>query len=95
MENGIHMENKIFYEAKELNEKINLLSTYKNKLHQTKGGCKGCKSFTIEYTIGQYNAKREVILRNEASEFINEMINKEIDRVAIEIEELETKFKEL
>lgn len=89
------MENKIFYEAKELNEKINLLSTYKNKLHQTKGGCKGCKSFTIEYTIGQYNAKREVILRNEASEFINEMISKEIDRVAIEIEELQTQFDKL
>jgi hypothetical protein len=89
------MENKVFHEAKELNEKIDLLSSYKNKLYHAKGGCKGCKSFTIEYTIGQYNAKREVILRNEASEFINEMISKEIDRVAIEIEELETKFKEL
>jgi hypothetical protein len=89
------MENKVFHEAKELNEKIDLLSSYKNKLYHAKGGCKGCKSFTIEYTIGQYNAKREVILRNEASEFINEMISKEIDRVGLEIEELENKFKEL
>lgn len=89
------MENKVFHEAKELNEKINLLSTYKNKLQQARGGCKGCKSFTIEYTIGQYNSKREVILQNEASEFINEMINKEIDRVTIEIKELETQFDKL
>jgi hypothetical protein len=89
------MENKVFYEAKELNEKIDLLSSYKNKLYQARGGCKGCKSFTIEYTIGQYNTKKEVILRREASEFIDEMIKKEIDRVAIEISELETKFSEL
>jgi hypothetical protein len=89
------MENKVFHEAKELNEKIDLLSSYKNKLYHAKGGCKGCKSFTIEYTIGQYNAKREVILRNEASDFIDELLSKEIDRVAIEIKELENKFKEL
>jgi hypothetical protein len=89
------MENKVFHEAKELNEKINILSTYKNKLQHARGGCKGCKSFTIEYTIGQYNAKREVILRNEASEFIDEMISKEIDRVTIEIKELETQFDKL
>lgn len=89
------MKNETFYQAKKLNDQIDELSAYLNKLYHAKGGCKGCKTVTIKYIVGQFNRECEVTLKTEASDFIEEMIKKEINRIIEERDELQNEFDNL
>ena len=89
------MKNETFQQAKKLNDQIDELSSYLNKLYHAKGGCKGCKTVTIEYVVGQFNREHEVTLKTEASDFIEEMIKKEINRIIEERGKLQDEFDNL
>lgn len=91
------MKNETFQQAKKLNDQIDELSAYVNKLYHAKGGCKGCKTVTIKYVVGQFNREEacEVTLKTEASDFIEEMIKKEINRIVEERDKLQNEFDNL
>jgi hypothetical protein len=89
------MKNKTFQEAKELYDKQSALETYRNKLYMVRGICKYCKEVTINYTSGKFNTRAEVTLKREASDFIQEMVIKEIDRVTLDIDKLKEEFNNL
>jgi len=86
------MKNETFQQAKKLNDQIDELSAYLNELYHSKGGCKGCKTVTIKYVVGQFNRECEVTLKTEASDFIEEMIKKEINRIIEERGKLQDEF---
>jgi hypothetical protein len=60
-----------------------------------RGICKYCKEVTINYTSGKFNTRAEVTLKREASDFIQEMVIKEIDRVTLDIDKLKEEFNNL
>jgi hypothetical protein len=85
------MDNNIFYKAQELKEKYNELYTYRNKLYLAKGcSLSGVK---LEFTVGQYNRESEFYFRNK--ELMQETIEKEIELLTIELDELQKQFDEL
>jgi predicted transcriptional regulator len=88
------MKNETFYKAKKINDKIDNLSNYLNKLYHSKGK-DNVKEVKITYHVGQYNEKCEVILPPEASVLIKEMLLKEIDRVIEERDKLQDEFNNL
>jgi hypothetical protein len=88
------MENKTFQQAKKLNDQIDELSAYLNKLYHAKGDYK-VKEVKITYHVGQYDTKCEVALKPEASDFIEEMIKKEINRIVEERSKLQDEFDKL
>ncbi len=88
------MKNETFYQARKLNDQIDELSAYLNKLYHAKGGGK-FKEVKITYHVGQYDTKCEVVLKNEASDFIEEMIKKEINRIIEERDKLQNEFDNL
>jgi hypothetical protein len=85
------MKNDIFNQAKELKEKYNALYTYRNKLSHAKG-C-SLSEIKLEYTVGPYNRKDDLYFRNKG--LMNEAIEKEIELVTIELDELQKQFDEL
>jgi hypothetical protein len=89
-----YMKNETFYQARKLNDQIDELSAYLNKLYHAKGGGK-FKEVKITYHVGQYDTKCEVVLKNEASDFIEEMIKKEINRIIEERDKLQNEFDNL
>jgi hypothetical protein len=88
------MKNETFQQAKKLNDQIDELSAYLNKLYHAKGGCQ-IKEVKITYHVGQYDTKCEVILSPEASDFIEEMIKKEINRIIEKRDKLQNEFDSL
>jgi hypothetical protein len=88
------MENETFQQARKLNDQIDELSAYLNKLYHAKGDYQ-IKEVKITYHVGQYDTKCEVILSPEASDFIEEMIKKEINRIVEERDKLQNKFNNL
>ena len=85
------MKNDVFNKAKELKEKYDSLQTYRNKLQHAKG-CSLSK-ITLDYTVGPHNRRGELYFRNRS--LMNEAIEKEIELVTVEIEELQKQFDEL
>ena len=86
------MELEIFKQAKSIKENLDNLERQKYKLESALKSCR--LSVTIEFNRpGGFIRTDEVSFKNE--EIIREMISKEIDRVAIEIEELQTQFNKL
>lgn len=88
------MKHETFQQAKKLNDQIDELSAYLNKLYHAKGDYQ-IKEVKITYYVGQYDTKCEVILKNEASDFIEEMIKKEINRIVEERSKLQNEFDNL
>jgi hypothetical protein len=85
------MEDNIFSKAKELKEKYNALYTYRNKLYHAKGcSLSGVK---LEFTVGQYNRQSDCYFRNK--ELMQEAIEKEIELLTAELNELQKQFDEL
>jgi len=85
------MEDNIFNKAKELKEKYNSLYTYRNKLHHAKG-CNLSK-IKLEFRVGPHNIVDDLYFRNES--IMQEAIEKEIELVTVELEELQKQFDEL
>ena len=89
-----YMKNETFYQAKKLNDQIDGITTYLNKLYHAKG--KGnIKEVKITYHAGQYDTKCEVILSPEASDFIEEILLKEICRIVEKRDKLQNEFNNL
>lgn len=88
------MKNETFQQAKKLNDQIDKLSAYLNKLYHAKGGGK-FKEVKITYHVGQHDTKCEIILSPEASDFIEEMIKKEICRIIEKRDKLQNEFNNL
>ena len=85
------MKNDIFNQAKELKEKYNSLYTYRNKLHHAKGS--SLSAVKLKFTVGPYNRQDELYFRNES--IMQEAIEKEIELVNVELDELQKQFDEL
>jgi len=88
------MENETFQKARKLNDQIDELSAYLNKLYHAKGGGK-FKEVKITYHVGQYDTKCEAILSPEASDFIEGMLLKEICRIIEKRDKLQNEFNSL
>ncbi len=88
------MENETFQKARKLNDQIDELSAYLNKLYHVKGSSK-FKEVKITYHVGQHDTKCEVILSPEASDFIEGMLLKEICRIIEKRDKLQNEFNSL
>jgi hypothetical protein len=85
------MKNDVFTKAKELKEKYDSLQTYRNKLYNAKGN--SLSKITLDYTVGPHNRRGELYFKNRS--LMQEAIEKEIELVTVEIEELQKQFDEL
>lgn len=85
------MKHDVFTKAKELKEKYDSLQIYRNKLQHTKGN--SLSKITLDYTVGPYNRREELYFKNMS--LMQEAIEKEIELVTVEIEELQKQFDEL
>jgi chaperonin cofactor prefoldin len=85
------MELEKFNQAKELQDKIETLETRYNTLRYVlKSACHiGVK---IEYGSGVFGGKKEVYLKNIN---VRELIEKEINEISVEVEELKQEFQKL
>lgn len=88
------MKNETFQQAKKLNDQIDKLSSYLNKLYHAKGGGK-FKEVKITYHVGPHDTKCEVILSPEASDFVEGMLLKEICRIIEKRNKLQNEFDNL
>lgn len=88
------MKNEIFQQAKKLNDQIDKLSSYLNKLYHAKGGGK-FKEVKITYHVGPHDTKCEVILSPESSDFVEGMLLKEICRIIEKRGKLQDEFDSL
>ena len=85
------MKHDMFTKAKELKEKYDSLQTYRNKLHHAKGN--SLSKIKLHYSFGPYSGKGELYFRNRS--LMQEAIEKEIELVTVEMEELQKQFDEL
>lgn len=85
------MELEKFEEAKKVKEKLDSLGRQKRKLESTLKACK--MEVIVAFTYGAFLRKDQVNIMDE--EIVNEMINKELERVTKEIELVEKEFESL
>jgi len=85
------MDNKVFEEAKKLKEQYDRLYEYRRKLQHAKG-C-GLNKVYLEYTVGPFNTPCDIYFKNR--DLMREAIEKEIELVTVELDELQKQFDEL
>lgn len=85
------MENDIYNKAKDLKEKYDNLYNYRNKLHHAKG-C-SLSNTKLEFTTGVHNRPNELYFRNR--KLMQETIEKEIELVTVELDQLQEQFNNL
>jgi hypothetical protein len=85
------MTNEMFEQAKKLKEQYDRLYEYRKKLFHAKG-C-GLNKAYLEFTVGPFNTPCDVYFKNLG--LIREAIEKEIELVTVELDELQKQFDNL
>jgi hypothetical protein len=85
------MKNDVFNLAKNLKEQYDRLYEYRRKLQHAKG-C-GLNTVYLEYTVGPFNTPCDIYFKNR--DLMREAIEKEIELVTVELDELQKQFDEL
>jgi hypothetical protein len=85
------MKNDVFNLAKNLKEQYDKLYEYRNKLFHAKG-C-SLSRVQLEAHVGVYNTPMELYFKN--LDLIREAIEKEIELVTVELDELQEQFDNL
>ena len=85
------MKNDVFNLAKNLKDQYDKLYEYRRKLQHSKG-C-GLSRVQLEVYVGTYSRPMELYFKN--LDLIREAIEKEIELVTVELDELQKQFDEL
>jgi hypothetical protein len=85
------MKNDVFNLAKNLKDQYDKLYEYRNKLHAAKG-CSLSK-IKLEFTVGVYNRQNELYFKN--MDLMKEAIEKEMELVTVELDQLQEQFDNL
>ena len=85
------MEIEKFEEAKKLKEQLDRLKLQKRKLDEALTSCS--LGVQVDYKVGPFNRSGEINIYN--TKIIKEMLEKELDGINKELDDMESKFERI